>query len=126
MQRKRVFISFDYDHDSGAKHMLAGQAKLPGSTFDFVDASVKEHLTGDWKEKVRRRMSNVDTVLVLCGQYTNRAIGVTEEVKIAKECGKRLIFIGAYRDRQCVLPEGAGWFATIHSWTWDNLKSQIG
>ena len=68
--KKRVFVSFDYDHDEGAKIMLAGQAKLPDSPFDFTDASVKEHLSGDWKEKVRRRMDNVDLVLVLCGEQT--------------------------------------------------------
>ena len=50
--KKRVFIGFDYDHDEGAKIMLAGQEKLPDSLFDFTDASVKVHLSGDWKEKV--------------------------------------------------------------------------
>jgi len=126
MARKRVFISFDYDYDVGAKVMLAGQAKLPGSTFDFVDASVKEHLTGDWKEKVRRRMQNVDLVLVLCGTKTDKATGVAAEVEIAKECGKKLVYIGAYKEKTCVLPKGAGWFATIYPWTWDNLKRHIG
>ena len=51
MAKQRAFISFDYDHDEGAKIMLAGQAKHPDSPFDFTDASVKEHLTDDWKEK---------------------------------------------------------------------------
>jgi len=106
--------------------MLAGQAKLPGSTFDFVDASVKEHLSGDWKEKVRKRMQNVDLVLVLCGEKTDKATGVTAEVEIAKECGKRLIYIGAYSDKNCVLPKGAGWFDSVSPWTWDNLKRKIG
>ena len=44
--KKRVFISFDYDHDQGAKVMLAGQAKYDDSPFDFTDASVKEPLSG--------------------------------------------------------------------------------
>lgn len=35
--------------------MLAEQAKLPDSPFDFTDASVQDHLTGDWKEKVKQR-----------------------------------------------------------------------
>ena len=84
MARKRAFISFDYDHDEGAKNMLAGQAKHPDSPFDFTDASVKEHLTGDWKDKVRRRMANVDVVIVLCGESTHLASGVAEELKIAR------------------------------------------
>jgi len=47
----RAFISFDVDHDDGAKTMLAGQAKHEDSRFDFKDNSVKEPLTGDWKER---------------------------------------------------------------------------
>jgi hypothetical protein len=50
--KKRVFIGFDYDHDEAAKIMLAGRAKLPDSPFDFTDTSVKDHLSGDWKNKV--------------------------------------------------------------------------
>jgi hypothetical protein len=126
MAKKRVFISFDYDYDAGAKHMLAGQAKLPGSTFEFVDASVKEHLSGDWKDKVRRRMANVDLVLVLCGQKTDKATGVAAEVEIAQELGKKLVYFAAYSDKTCVLPRGAGWFASMDAWTWDNLKKRIG
>ena len=83
--KKRVFISFDIDHDEGVKAMLAGQAKLPDSPFDFTDASVKEHLIGDWKEKVKRRMDNVDQVIVLCGQKTHTASGVAAELEIAQE-----------------------------------------
>ncbi len=31
MAKKRAFISFDYDHDEGAKTMLAGQANYSDS-----------------------------------------------------------------------------------------------
>ena len=34
--KKRVFISFDYDHDSDIKGSLVGQAKLPDSPFEIV------------------------------------------------------------------------------------------
>ena len=83
--KKRVFISFDIDHDDGARKMLAGQAKLPDSPFDFKDNSVKYHLTGDWEQKVRRRMDNVDLVIVLCGTRTHTATGVAAELRIAKK-----------------------------------------
>jgi len=81
--RSEFFISFDYDNDQGAKVMLAGQAKLPDSPFDFTDASVKEPLSGDWIEKVRRRIDNVDIVIVLCGRYTDTAKGVAAELELA-------------------------------------------
>ncbi len=83
--KKRVFISFDFDHDKDAKNALAGQANLSDSPFDFKDASLKEALTGDWKEKVSRRMDNVDIVTVLCGEQTHKASGVAAELALAQE-----------------------------------------
>ncbi len=38
--KKRVFISFDVDHDEDAKILLAEQARLPDSPFDITDTSV--------------------------------------------------------------------------------------
>src|SRR5512143_4104454 len=96
--KKRVFISFDFDHDEGAKTMLAGQAKLPDSPFDFKDASVKEHLTGDWKDKVERRMDNIDVVIVLCGEHTHKASGVAAELTIAQDEKKPYFLLAAYSD----------------------------
>src|SRR5882672_964473 len=107
MAKKRVFISFDIDYDEGAKIMLAGQAKLPDSPFDFKDASVKDHLPGDWKEKVRRRMDNVDVVIVLCGQYTHKANGVAAELTIAQEKDKPYFLLAAYADKNCTKPTSA-------------------
>lgn len=68
-----------------AKKMLAGQAKLSDNPFDFKDNSVKDHLTGDWKEKVQRRMENVIVVIVLCEAQTHTASGVSSELTIAKD-----------------------------------------
>jgi hypothetical protein len=124
--KKRVFISFDFDHDQGAKIMLAGQAKLPDSPFDFVDASVKEPLTGDWKEKVSRRMDNIDLVIVLCGEYTHKASGVAAELTIAREKKKEYFFLAAYSDKGCTKPTSATSSDKLYKWTWSNLKELIG
>jgi hypothetical protein len=124
--KKRVFISFDYDNDEGAKVMLAGQAKLPDSPFDFKDASVKEHLTGDWKDKVKKRMDNVDIVAVLCGEKTDTATGVSAELEIAKEKGKEYFLLAAYSDKNCTKPKSAASSDKVYKWTWDNLKKLIG
>jgi len=123
MAAKRAFISFDYDHDEGAKIMLAGQAKLPDSPFDFKDASVRDHLTGDWKEKVRRRMDNVDVVVVLCGEQTHKATGVAAELAIAQEKGKPYYLLAAYGDKNCTKPTSAKSSDKVYKWTWDNLKA---
>ena len=59
--KKKVFISFDYEHDEDAKILLAEQARLPDSPFDIADTSERAPLTDDWGDKVRRRM---DTLLM--------------------------------------------------------------
>ena len=126
MAKKRAFISFDYDHDEGVKTMLAGQAKLPDSPFDFKDASLKEPLSGDWKEKVCRRMDNIDVVVVLCGEKTDTAKGVAAEVEIAQEKKKEYFLLKAYSDKTCTKPTTALASDKIYDWTWPNLKALIG
>jgi hypothetical protein len=123
--KKRAFISFDIDHDKGTKEMLAGQANLPDSPFDFKDNSVKEHLTGDWKEKVRRRMDDIDVVIVLCGTQTHNASGVSAELTIAKEVRKPYFLLEAYSDKNCTKPASASTTDKMYKWTWDNLKALI-
>lgn len=106
--------------------MLAGQAKLPDSPFDFTDASVKDHLTGDWKDKVRRRMDNIDVVVILCGEYTHKASGVAAELTIAQEKDKSYFHLAAYQDKTCTKPSSAKSGDKVYNWTWDNLKTLIG
>lgn len=126
MAKKRVFISFDVDHDEGTKTMLAGQARLPDSPFDFIDASVKEPLPGDWTEKVRRRMANIDVMIVLCGEYTHTARGVNTEVTIAQGKNTPYFLLAAYSDKSCTKPTSAKAEDKLYKWTWDNLKALIG
>lgn len=123
--KPRVFISFDYDHDEGTKIMLAGQAKLPDSPFDFTDASVKDHLTGDWKDKVRRRMDNIDVVIVLCGESTHKATGVAAELEIAQDKKKPYFLLAAYAEKTCTKPTSAKSGDKVYKWTWDNLKTLV-
>jgi len=122
----RISISFDIDHDEGTKTMLANQAKLPDSPFDFKDNSVKDHLTGDWKQKVWQRMDNVDAVIILCGTMTHIATGVAAELSIAKEKNKPYFLLAAYSDKNCTKPTSASASDKVYNWTWPNLKTLIG
>jgi hypothetical protein len=125
MAKKRVFISFDYDHDSDVQVMLAGQASHPDTPFEFTDASVKDHLTGDWQQKVRNRMANVDVVAVLCGELTHTAKGVAAELTIAREKGKPYFLLAGRSDKTCMKPTSALATDKVYKWTWDNLKALI-
>jgi hypothetical protein len=125
MAKQRVFISFDYDHDLDIKIMLAGQAKLSDSPFDFTDASVQDHLSGDWKAKVKQRIQNCDQVCVLCGEYTHTATGVNAEVEIAQELGKPYFLLSGRKDKS-KKPTAAKSTDKLYTWEWDNLKKLVG
>ncbi len=125
MAGKRAFISFDFDHDEDLRTMLVGQAKNPDTPFQIVDASVKEAMTGDWKEKVRGRIRRADLVIVICGEHTHAASGVSAELKIAKEEGKPYFLLLGRSGKTCTKPTAAASTDKVYNWTWDNLKSLI-
>lgn len=122
---KRSFISFDFDHDEDLRILLAGQAKHPDSPFEIKDRSIKEPLAGDWKQKVHRRMDNVDLVIVLCGEHTQRATGVSDELTIAREAKRPYFLLWGYSGRTCRKPASALTTDKIYEWTWDTLKALI-
>lgn len=126
MAAKRAFISFDFDHDEDLRNLLAGQAKHPDSPFEIKDRSLKEPLTGDWKEKVRRRMDNIDVVIVMCGVLTHTAAGVAAELTIARDARKPYFLLWGRNGKPCTRPTTALPSDQIYNWTWDNLKALIG
>lgn len=121
----RVFVSFDYDHDDDIKILFCGQAKHSDTPFEIRDMSVKQHLLGDWKEKVRQKIRNVDQVVFLCGQYTNTATGVAAEIKIAQEENKPYFLIKGRSDKTCTAPQGAKSSDKIYRWTWANVGALL-
>lgn len=125
MSRKKMFISFDFDHDADLKMLLANQSKHPDAPFDTWDSSVKEHMNGDWKAKVREKIRNVDVVCVLCSTTTHTAAGVAIELQIAKDLNKPYFLLRGYKDKVCTKPTSAAGTDKIYSWTWDNLKLLI-
>lgn len=107
MANKRAFISFDYDNDSDLKVMLVGQAKHPDTPFDIVDASIKEAIDTNWKAKARTRIKGCDVVIVICGQYTYSATGVSAEVTIAQEESVPYFLLKGRNDKPCYGPAAA-------------------
>jgi hypothetical protein len=124
-KRRRAFISFDYDHDADLKTMLVGQSRHADTPFEITDWSVKQHQTGNWKEKVRRRIRAVDVVIVVCGNDTNTAIGVAEEVRIARAEGKPYFLLAGRKNGRIKKPAGALAGDKVYRWTWANLKTLI-
>ncbi len=126
MAKKRVFLSFDYDHDSDLKILLVGQAKHDDSPFELADWSIKEAIDKNWKDKARARIKCVDVVAVICGENTNTATGVSAELEIAQEENVPYFLLKGRTDKTCVKPKSANAADSIYNWTWPNLKTLIG
>ena len=126
MAKTRVFISFDYDHDSALKTLLVGQSKNEDSPFSLADWSIKEHIDDDWKAKARTRIKAVDVVCVVCGEHTDSATGVSAELKIAQEEKVRYFLLKGYSEKTCAKPKAALSGDAMNVWTWPNLKKLVG
>lgn len=126
MAIKRVFTSFDFDHDQDLRNLFIGQSKKSDSPFQMGDWSVKEPMTGNWKEKVRTRIKSIDLVCVICGEYTHTATGVSVELTIAQEENKPYFLLWGRSLKKCTKPKAAKDSDKIYKWTWDNLKALIG
>lgn len=120
---QRAFISFDYDNDAGLKTMLVGQAKNPDSPFEIADWSIKT-ASPTWKTEARRRIKAAGLVIVLCGRDTRTAVGVAEELRIAKEEGVPYFLLAGYQTGS-VKPISASTSDKLYTWTWDNVKKLV-
>ena len=125
MAKVPVFISFDYDHDNDLKVLLVGQAANDDSPFDIADWSIKE-ASSDWKDKARTRIKRVDQVIVMCGKYTDTAIGVNAEIEIARDERKPYFLLKGRADGGNKKPTAALSTDKLYDWTWDNLKKLNG
>lgn len=126
MAKTRVFTGFDFDHDEDLRNLLVGQSKNSDSPFELADWSVKEPMTGDWKAKVRARIRSVDQVIIICGQHTDMATGVSVELSITKDEGKPYFLLYGRSSKTCKKPNSALSSDTMYKWTWDNLKQLVG
>ena len=124
-KRKRVFISFDFDHDENLRNLLVGQAEDPDSPFHIADWSVKEAMPGDWIKKVRDRIRKTDLTIVICGEHTHKASGVAAELRITRRLGKPYFLLCGHPKKSVQKPTTASQGDDIYKWTWKNLKLLI-
>ena len=121
-----MFISFDYDHDKSLKDGLVGQSRYPNSPFNVSDFSMKDAAPqSTWRSEAKMRIDLCSIVIVVCGQHTDKATGVSAEIQIAKELGKPYFLLRGYPDRKCVKPRAARNSDKMYRWTWDNLVALL-
>ena len=122
MKKKKVFISFDYDHDSDIKGALVAQAKNDDSPFEIFDMSIKEAIDSNWKEYARKRIKSCDCVIFLCGYYTDTAKGVTAEMSITREEKVPYFLLAGRNGTNIKKPSNSLSSDKVYKWTWENLK----
>lgn len=94
---KVLFIAFAIE-DVRQRDFLKGQSLHPRAPFEFVDMSVKEPYSSEWKEKVRTRIRRSNGVIVLVSKNSLTSSGQKWEIECAKGEGKRILGIWAYSD----------------------------
>ena len=121
-RRRNVFVSFDYDHDARLKDALVGQSRYDHSPFNVADFSMKEAAPqSKWRKEAERRIDLCSVVVVICGQHTDKAAGVSAEIRIARDLGKSYFLLRGYSNRKCIKPKAAKSSDKMYRWTWDNL-----
>lgn len=123
--KKKVFISFDYDHDYELKNTLIGQSKIADSPFSINDMSIKQAIDSKWKVYARQKIKACDVVIVICGRDTNTAVGVAAELTIAQEERKPYFLLRGRPEGAVYKPKNALSTDKIYYWTWDNLNALI-
>lgn len=123
MPKKRVFVSFDFDHDLKLKTFIIGQSRLPDSPFDVIDCSLKEAAPQrTWGDKARLAIKGCDLVIVMVGPYTYRAPGVLKEVAMARQENIPIVQVIGYKDGTYTAVPNAG---RLYSWNWRNLRKLL-
>lgn len=121
--KKRAFISFDFDNDIQLKNLLSGQAKNPDTPFFYDDWSVKDPFPqSTWKSDVRTKIKQCDFMMVLIGQNTYQCSGVLEEIRITNE--ESIPTFGVYKQgMRYYVPKGLG--KRFIEWTWSNITAAV-
>jgi len=118
---KRIFISFAIE-DKFARDNLVFQAKQQtGTPFDFVDMSVKEPWSFQWKTNCREKIKGCDGLIAFISDNTINADGARWEIKCAYEENIPVLPVYVHDTGARRTPSELG-DKRIYHWTWDTIK----
>ena len=125
MAKKKVCISFDYEHDKNYRNLLSAWDANSDFEFVFNDKTPTEIQSNDYsriKAVLTQKISSATYLLVIVGEYANTKdknsskIGEINwqnwEIKKAKELNKKLIGVKidkSYESPSELLNSGASW-----------------
>lgn len=129
MAKKKIFISFDFDHDKHYKNLLVAWDKNDLFDFSFYDGSVTVPVNstdaGPIRRAISKRISACPRFLCIVGKHTHRSGWVAWEIQKAVELKKKIIAVKT--DRSNTAPPalygvGARWAL---SFTFESIKKAI-
>jgi hypothetical protein len=123
MNKKRVFVAFAIE-DKNTKILFTGLAKNARVPYEFIDMSVKEPWSEQWKTKCRTKIKGCHGMIVLVSKNLKNADGALWEVKCAKEEGVKVR--GIYISGATISNKPTELYGVLtESWTWENVKRFI-
>jgi hypothetical protein len=117
--KKVVFVAFAIE-DARIRDMIKGQSLNTLSPFEYIDMSVKEAYDEEWKKRVRTRILRSDGVLIIVSKNSLISSGQKWEIQCAKDEGKKVRGIWAYKEDRTNLPG-----VNTMVWNWDNIANWI-
>ena len=117
--KKTVFVAFAIE-DERQRDFLKGQSLNTNCPFEYIDMSVKEPYSSEWKDKVRTRIRRSDGVIALVSKNSLTSSGQKWEIDCAREEGKKVLGVWAYTNDRTNLPG-----VNTVVWTWDAISKFI-
>ena len=117
--RKLVFVAFAIE-DERQRDFLKGQSLNTRSPFEYIDMSVKEAYSSEWKQRVRTRIRRSDGVIALVSSNSLASSGQKWETACAREEKKRVLGIWAYKNDRTDIPG----VRTV-AWGWEAITDFI-
>lgn len=129
MAKKKIFISYDYDHDKQYKNLLLAWDENKNFDFSFydmsVDVSVNSNDAAVIKRVISARIKDSSYFLCIVGKYTHKSDWVDWEITKAVDLKKKIVAVKI--DRENVTPSplfgvGTKWAL---SFTLDSIKKAL-
>lgn len=97
MAKKKIFVSYDYDHDRDYKNLLLGWTFNPDIDFSMKDCSADVSINSRDEAVIKRAISakinNATYVLVLVGEMTWRSSWCLWEIEKAVALKKKIVAV---------------------------------
>lgn len=117
--KKTIFVAFAIE-DANIRDMIKGQSLNTATPFEYIDMSVTEAYTEEWKAKVRQRILRSQGVLAIVSKNSLGSTGQKWEIQCARDGGVPVKGLWGYTGDRTNL---AGVNTMV--WTWDNIASWI-